>query len=170
MLRCSSSFLSEAISLMVLKGIPSSAEVRMRIFFSATQSPPLIRSRPLNTSPYAPWPGKERYWWGHDLWTSRRMHHDLKERKRLGHDLWTPHRTHHDLERRMRRETLSGGLGSPTVKPRYTGCQGTNKFICYWRIYVIANIGSKKKWFEGTRVWHSLLADFCYSWIRYSGV
>ena len=40
---------------------------------------------------------------------------------------------------------------------------------CQW-IFVIANVGNKKKQLEGTKVLHSLLADFRYSWIQHSGL
>ena len=53
-----------------------------------------------------------------------------------------------------------------TVAPRNTGREGTNKFhlllayFCYCRIFVIANIGNKKKWLEGTKIKHSLHVFF----------
>ena len=39
----------------------------------------------------------------------------------------------------------SGQLGITDVK-------GPTNFVCYWRIFVIANIGNKEKLFEGTTV------------------
>ena len=37
------------------------------------------------------------------------------------------------------------------------------------QIFINANIGNKKKLLE-TKVYHTLWADFHYSWVRYCGV
>ena len=48
--------------------------------------------------------------------------------------------------------------------------KGLKNFVCFWRIFVVANIRNIKKQLEGTKFKHLLLADFRYSWVRYSGV
>ena len=56
------------------------------------------------------------------------------------------------------------------LHPAIPEVKGPTNFICYWRIFVITNMGNKEKWFEGTIVWRLLLADFRYPWVRNSGI
>ena len=38
------------------------------------------------------------------------------------------------------------------LRPAVPEVKGPRNFICYWRIFVIANIENEKKWLEGTKV------------------
>ena len=38
------------------------------------------------------------------------------------------------------------------LHPAIPDVKGSTHFICYWGIFVIANIENKKKWLDGTKV------------------
>ena len=56
------------------------------------------------------------------------------------------------------------------LHPAITDLKGPSIFIHYRRISAIAIIRNKEKFCQGTETLHLLQADFCYSWIRFSGI
>ena len=69
------------------------------------------------------------------------------------------------------RETFSVS----TVTPRNYGFQGTTNFIWHWRIFIVANVASRKNWLEGTKIWqleavgYSGLKLYCLVSMGYDG-